>query len=388
MLDGLQSINWALLKHAYGAATDVPTLIRRLQGGNAEEREDARWHLYGNIFHQGTRYQATPHAVPFLVELLADPSTQERDELIVLLVALAVGYHEAFLPKGLNAERFRAALLSNEEAMAAKDRKVCEKYGLSPLADIATYDAVKKATPLFLSSLNDLDENVACAATYALAWFPEVGQESLPQLSTLISNARSHRATAHALLAAGLISQNSALSIDRGKVDGLLTSSSLSVSTAAALAACAVRTASTPYETLISALGRREEIKNEDCDLLFNDGDLIGMVALALTDAPTEVIGDVIVALRNALRTANPLQSPDVAQTLLDLVSHGIDDPATHYGSRRFSELSSTQQDALRTLRDFGGWSVGNTAFANFSNLMSTYGLPASRENFSKYIGD
>src|SRR2546423_15439556 len=100
MLEGLQQIDWGKLKHAYGAAKDVPGLIRALASPKKRMRDKALYELYGNIFHQGTRYPATAHAVPFLFELLREPGVQEKHEIIALLVHLAIGYDEEHLPGG------------------------------------------------------------------------------------------------------------------------------------------------------------------------------------------------------------------------------------------------------------------------------------------------
>jgi hypothetical protein len=79
------------LTHAYGSAADVPGLLRALAADDRQARKDAYWELYGNIFHQGTRYPATAPAVPFLLELLADPHTPDRHELLLLLTHLVTG---------------------------------------------------------------------------------------------------------------------------------------------------------------------------------------------------------------------------------------------------------------------------------------------------------
>jgi hypothetical protein len=79
------------LTHAYGAAADVPGLLRALAADDRQARKDAYWELYGNIFHQGTRYPATAPAMPFLLELLADPGTPDRHELLLLLTHLVTG---------------------------------------------------------------------------------------------------------------------------------------------------------------------------------------------------------------------------------------------------------------------------------------------------------
>ena len=60
---------WADLDHAYGSAADVPDLLRKLLDPDPKVRNDSLRTLYSNVFHQGTRYQATPQVVPFLIEM-------------------------------------------------------------------------------------------------------------------------------------------------------------------------------------------------------------------------------------------------------------------------------------------------------------------------------
>lgn len=91
MLEGLDAIQWGELSHAYGEADDVPELIRALASDSAKARHDALYALYGNIWHQGTVYEATAYAVPFLGELLASPEVMEKHRILFLLSALARG---------------------------------------------------------------------------------------------------------------------------------------------------------------------------------------------------------------------------------------------------------------------------------------------------------
>ncbi|MGI5158685.1 hypothetical protein [Microbispora sp. CA-102843] len=109
-LEGLDEIPWRKLEHAYGSARDVPKLLRALRSTSPGRRERALDELYGNIFHQGSRYQASAYAVPFLARLAVDPATPARPELVYLLAALAIGYDQAHLPGGFDiaAERMRA----------------------------------------------------------------------------------------------------------------------------------------------------------------------------------------------------------------------------------------------------------------------------------------
>lgn len=92
MLESLDTVPWSTLSHAYGPAEDVPLLLRSLTGSDDEVRGKALHSLYGNIFHQGTRYQATPYAVPFLYELVSNPEIRGRDEIVMLLVHVALAW--------------------------------------------------------------------------------------------------------------------------------------------------------------------------------------------------------------------------------------------------------------------------------------------------------
>lgn len=85
MLEKLDSINWRELQHAYGEASDVPGLLRAYAAGESFPDD-----FYGNIWHQGTVYQATAYAVPFLLEILEN-SKADKVELLVYLKALATG---------------------------------------------------------------------------------------------------------------------------------------------------------------------------------------------------------------------------------------------------------------------------------------------------------
>lgn len=103
-MQGLDDIPWNTLHHAYGTAEDVPELLRQLQTADPDVRnEDSPlWQLFGNIWHQGTVYEATSYAVPFLISLAADPATPDRAGILGLLAAIAQGnsylaVHEVFL---------------------------------------------------------------------------------------------------------------------------------------------------------------------------------------------------------------------------------------------------------------------------------------------------
>ncbi len=92
MLQGLDAVPWADLEHAYGSAADVPGLLRKLLDPDPKVRSDVLRTLYGNVFHQGTRYPAASHVIPFLIEMCASPDVPNRGDLLRFWGSLITGY--------------------------------------------------------------------------------------------------------------------------------------------------------------------------------------------------------------------------------------------------------------------------------------------------------
>jgi hypothetical protein len=98
-LDELGSVPWHQLRHAYGLGVtgsgipdDVAGSLRLLADDSDQAIGEG---LYSNICHQGTVYEATAYAVPFLAAIAAgDIDDGLRFELVVLLgnIALAASF--------------------------------------------------------------------------------------------------------------------------------------------------------------------------------------------------------------------------------------------------------------------------------------------------------
>jgi hypothetical protein len=124
MLDDLDRIDWSQLSHAYGAATDVPELIHRLMDGSSEVRETALADLFSTIWHQGTVYDATSYAVPFLIELVTDTTLPDRSHVLYLLHAIAEGWLDC---QRYAAEKERKKFVSAETTERhARERLHCQ----------------------------------------------------------------------------------------------------------------------------------------------------------------------------------------------------------------------------------------------------------------------
>ncbi|WP_405641315.1 HEAT repeat domain-containing protein [Streptomyces sp. NBC_00019] len=88
MFTGIDEVDWASMRHAYGSAEDVPGLLRGLASADAAEREIALDGMYGAVHHQGDVYDSTLACVPFLFALVARAEVPERGEIVELLVSI------------------------------------------------------------------------------------------------------------------------------------------------------------------------------------------------------------------------------------------------------------------------------------------------------------
>ncbi|WP_067479030.1 HEAT repeat domain-containing protein [Actinomadura hibisca] len=85
MLDGLDEIDWTAYQGAYGAAEEVPDILRAMASDDLEVADEGLDEFFSSVWHQGTVYTVTVVAVPFVVRLAADPRTHRREILLQAL---------------------------------------------------------------------------------------------------------------------------------------------------------------------------------------------------------------------------------------------------------------------------------------------------------------
>ncbi|MFD3613152.1 HEAT repeat domain-containing protein [Streptomyces atroolivaceus] len=233
LLAGLDEVDWAGMEHAYGSAQDVPGHIRTLCGNDEAARQRASSHLGSSIFHQGTRYQASPFAVPFLAQIAVAGPAAAREDTMWLLTRLAVDWHDEYdVTTGINVAGWRAAaaefepaeLLRWYEEQLAVEKDAEKRAELqearvwvaagnsfdSRWSALQAYDAVLAELPNLLALLDDADACLRTRIAYLLAWFPEFAATSLPRLVALAAQEKDPVTAATALLATGLLGPPSA----------------------------------------------------------------------------------------------------------------------------------------------------------------------------------
>lgn len=85
MLEKLDSIDWANIRHSHGTAEQFPQWIRELISDDPEIRQSAFELVQEYSHHQDTNYQVTPYVVPFIVELAQKEDLQNRHQMIDLI---------------------------------------------------------------------------------------------------------------------------------------------------------------------------------------------------------------------------------------------------------------------------------------------------------------
>jgi hypothetical protein len=391
VLDGLDQIDWARLGHAYGAADDVPEQIRALCSAEPAERSAARWKLYGNIFHQGTRYEATAYAVPFLLEVLGAPDAADRAELLELLTAIAIGYDESWLPAGLPIGEIRAAAEGGEALLAAGphpgDDDFDEDEGdfayleslqpqdqerLFAYVVVAAYDAVRAGLPLFRALLNDPVPAVRAHAAYALGWFPEEAAAGLAALESLADQDETVAATA--LVAAGLLGAAPAAAA--------LTDARPLVRWGAAIAAGTVGREDTGARAVEELVRWTGSAAVGDRRIPFLGGDLAGYTGLVLGLLGPQHADVTFEALLSRIPSVSgEVALPVVGEALRSAFPTGPRPP-----DAGFTALNERQRRLVTALvASPGTWLVDGVVFGNLSSMISAFGLPGDHESLRAF---
>ncbi|WP_436771319.1 hypothetical protein [Yinghuangia sp. YIM S09857] len=229
LLAGLDDVDWAVLGHAYGSAENVPDQLRAVCGPDEEARKSAFRSLFNNIFHQGSRYSASPYAVPFLARIAVAGPPGARGDALLLLTRLAVDWHDEYdLPLGIDTAAWRAAAVSPEESLRLFDEEIATETDQERLRNLRegraycaaghpidsregalrSYDAVRARLPALFGLLGDPAPEIRTRTAYLLGWFPEEADAALPALLACLDRERDPVTAATVLVAVGLLADH------------------------------------------------------------------------------------------------------------------------------------------------------------------------------------
>ncbi len=349
-----KAIPWRTLEHAYGEASGVPENIWELTSLEAEARAKARNRLYGNIFHQGSRYQATSYAVPLLFEILMNTETPEREEILSLLVCLAVGYAEEYLPSGIDLD---SAFGTGEE------REGNEAY--------PSYLAVERYASELISLTQDENREVRLTATYMLAWFPRKAELFLPIAREISNNDERPLEQANALLTLGLLSGYLKSSEYRSLFEEKLAETNSAIVQLAAAIALVTTEATGFSPEALGALLRHMQAGDEiEETLSWNEGDLTGYAGIALESVLEGNEAQIAATLCEVLTPVPVMRCLSFTNVLLYA--------AFPNGASDLKNMTDLQRRALEAIAERGAWQVLDMNWVDYSALIRSYGLPST----------
>jgi hypothetical protein len=401
VLAGVEEIGWAGLTHAYGAAGDVPGLLRALVSASPQDRERAMYKLYGTIFHQGSRYEATAYAVPFLARLAADPGTPQRDEIVRLLADVAIGYDERFLPAGIDVagwrariERMRAADPAQQRreldvwVEAARDERERRARSMrrdrydpgrelrSAQDELDAYDAVRAELPGLRGLLGDGDPRVRAAAAFLVGWFPQEAAASCAALRALLVAEAVPEVTASVIVSAGLLGDTGLLPRLREYLSG----SGPLLCWAAAIALARLGDVDPAVIEVLAAASMNPPLPGPGPAVSFLDGDLRGYAAQTLATLTDELPPDALDAVLAGLAHTSGAAALPMASAALRLAFPG----GAPHPLPPFGELTGPQRHVVRTLVGLGPESWISV---DLRLMMQNWNLPSEYAECRTYAG-
>ncbi|MGW2554168.1 HEAT repeat domain-containing protein [Streptomyces sp. NPDC001635] len=360
-LAGLDDVPWAQLQHSYGMADDVPGHLRAMQAGVWEGPYPPSAQLADHIVHQGTRSQAAVYTVPFLVRMALDARLVNRHRFVGLLVAIAIGLDNNYLPNGYDPREDRASLanLRGEaddwaqwigEAADEEQRKQREGSWAQVLinaeAAVRSYDAVRESLPALAVLLTSDSPELRAETANLLAWFPESAATSIPLLKAFIADEGSPGAAATGVVALGLLGEPATAPF----VERYLDSPIVELRWAAAFALTRFGIAGPAVVDVLTQVVARPPEKTETMSFLSGSYSGLAAMALAETSEPTtlQAVDAMLVGLADSTGVEGFYDRYYTSHALFTLVFPG--DPVEPPQS--FVDLSSVQQHVVRFLAD------------------------------------
>ncbi|MFE9663277.1 hypothetical protein [Streptomyces sp. NPDC005955] len=352
----LDRVAWAELACMGGPATEVPVRLRALTSTDTDRRHRAWQWLGTHLYHQGTVYPAAAHAVPFLLGLLAEGGTPDRERTLGYLTRLVEPPSE-------------------DGATPPAD---------GPPGDDSARRAVVAGARAVLPHLDAVDPSTAGAAAELLAWLPELAARSLPGLRRLCARRLPGRERTTALIALGALAGAAGTGSDPAMLERLLGDRTDPDRWAAAVALCRTTAPDQP-PAAVAVMVAELAAANVDPEgyervwrTRFHDNHVAGLLAATLGQLPREreeSTRDVV-----ARRLVGTDGAPDVlAAVASGLVVDALGDVATVAPGA----LTPWQRAVLGALPGADlAWSCGELG----PWLTSAYGLPGTREALAAWL--
>ncbi|NIP44201.1 MAG: hypothetical protein GWN61_22370, partial [candidate division Zixibacteria bacterium] len=159
-----------------------PHLLMDLVHENEDTRQAALYELFGNVWHQGTVYEATSYVVPSLINILKSSQSPDRESVAGLLAAIAngVGYLE------VHAQPDSPFLDTLEKILSDEDTDLEEQIAIEQKWIAAVRMAVDPHLDLLYEFIQHEVWDIRYEVASALGKYPSHAKESLPVLKAAL----------------------------------------------------------------------------------------------------------------------------------------------------------------------------------------------------------
>jgi len=369
VLEGLEAINWHELEHAYGTAHDVPELLRNLASADAKSRQDALSELYSNIYHQGTVFEATVYAVPFLLELSQAEAVQDRDKILIYLAHIARGH--SYLEVDWNLLFYSHELDNLESQVQIQQEMVWVRR---------VNHAVCSGTNIYLNLLEHNDSKLRIAAPYILACCRQQSSEIIPKLKQRLAQERSPQVKASLILSLSLLEPPQLANIELF-IKFIHSEESDLVQLAAAMTLAKLAKDKTPPEAiaiLLETIENPVSLREFYARSPWANSDIVCDASHCLCYLGSA--GNLVIpALINALNTVDSYSALSVVRTLLYLALN--EQKLVKTATKQ--NITATQRSLIEAIASCDRiWQFNST----MANILKSFGLPEERNQLQAFL--
>lgn len=367
MLDGLDDINWSQFKHAYGNASDVPDDIRALLSPDAETVSDALGRCCGNLHHQGTVYEATAYAVPFLVEFLTLTDFPEKLNLLYYLIEFTNGHSYLDVHQ-------RHYDIEERESDDFKRRLAQELQWVQ-----AAYDAVANHLDVYFHLMDEAEEEIRCLVIELLGQLPSNQADILPRFKQTLSTETSILVKASILHAMRYFS---------GVVDDLMPYTHVDVPPL--MRFCAAESImyrskdETPQviiDLLMDMFIPDDVMETQYWELPWQDGSISLAISMNIRQLSSERAEACILRIVDKFTSANWEEIVLLTEMLLYLILH---DDTGYYVLPSADDLTDLQRHVLENVYQYA--LLPNRADDDLEFYLNAYDLPLNSESFRQFL--
>jgi hypothetical protein len=345
------------LQHAYGPATDVPGLLRQLLDSDRKVRSETLETLYGNIFHQGTRFPATPYAIPFLIELCESERVSDRIDILSYWSSLIAGYF-SIQERPLWSDGKRIHWGDQVDKTAPRDECTRALHRI--------YRESVKGHALLCRLLQDQEPTTRMGAARVLACMPTLSGMSLPVLREQFQSEPSAFARAAIAFALGELGDAAALKEILARE---------SAPAPRCMAACELARLQPEPELLQPLLHFVSEPVDSYDGIPGAGGKSTGDAAFSIALLPRALQQEAIPAVIDLLGRTRSFDTIPLVMTLLSAAFSPTDRPVM--------KLDSLQRIVLTALvQNEELWSIGN-----LYETFQSYGLTNDRNKMATLLG-